>query len=237
MIPVEQSIDAVLVYLEASIADARLSDEERRELVAMLREGATPEEGLRRVRNRAFELVRMRLDSADMPSLLKWLDGVARAVDSARVPTGMVRSEAYFSPGEACLRIILQRLRAATRHISICVFTLSDDRITAEILAAHRRGVALRLITDNDKEFDAGSDVDALRRAGIAVVVDRTEAHMHHKFALFDDQWLLNGSYNWTRSACQYNEENLVQTNDPALVSSFAAQFAALWRALSESRR
>lgn len=227
-------VETVLAHLEASIADAHLSDAERRELMALLREGATPEEGLRRVRNRAFELVRERLDGLEAISLLKWLDGVARALDAVRAPAGTVRSEAHFSPGQACLRAIQQRLRSARTSIDICVFTLSDDRISAEVLTAHQRGVAVRLITDNDKESDAGSDIDALRRAGIAVAVDRTAAHMHHKFALFDDQWLLNGSYNWTRSACEVNEENLVVTNDPALVAAFAAQFAALWQALAK---
>ncbi len=225
-------IDGVLAHLEASIADARLSDDERRELMALLRQGATPEEGLRRVRNRAFELVRERLGGADAVAVLKWLDGVARALDAVRAPAAAARSEAYFSPGEDCLRAIRQHLRGAAKSIDICVFTLSDDRISTEVLSAHRRGVAVRLITDNDKEFDAGSDIDALRRAGIAVTVDRTAAHMHHKFALFDGQWLINGSYNWTRSACEHNEENIVLTNDPALVRAFALQFAAMWKAL-----
>ena len=94
----------MLVHLEASIADLRLSDEERRELVSLLRASAMPEEGLRRVRNRAFELVRERLGvvaSPDALALLKWLDGVARALDAARGPAALVRSEAYFSPGES----------------------------------------------------------------------------------------------------------------------------------------
>ena len=229
----EPTIDAVLAYLEASIADARLSDEERRELVALLRAGGAPEDALRRVRNLAFDMVRERLKDADAASFLKWLDGVARALDAVRAPAVRLHSEAYFSPGEDCLRVICQRLRAARQSIDICVFTLSDDRISAEVLAAHRRGIAVRVITDNDKEFDAGSDIDTLRRAGIRVAVDRTSAHMHHKFALFDGQWLLNGSYNWTRSACEYNEENLVLTNEPALVNKFAAQFAALWDTLA----
>ncbi|MBI1889726.1 MAG: nuclease [Burkholderiales bacterium] len=227
------SIDAVLRHLETSIADLRLSDDERRELVSLLREIAAPEEGLRRVRNRAFEMVRTRLVDADTVALLKWLDGVARALDNAREPFAAIQNEAYFSPGDDCLRAIQHRLRAARQCIDVCVFTLSDDRITEEILAAHRRGVQVRVITDNDKEFDAGSDVETLRRTGIAVAVDRTSAHMHHKFAIFDNAWLINGSYNWTRSACESNEENLVVTNDSALVRAFAEQFASLWKALA----
>lgn len=222
----------ILQYLEQSIADLRLSDDERRELAALLKESTPPEDGLRQVRNRAFAMVRERLGDADVLALLKWLEGVAKALDAVRAPPQAVRSRSFFSPGEACRNAILHRLRSAATQIEICVFTLSDDRIAEEIMAAHRRGVAVRLITDNDKTFDAGSDVDALREAGIAVAIDRSAAHMHHKFALFDRCWLLNGSYNWTRSASLYNEENLIETNDPALLSEFARQFDALWRQL-----
>ena len=40
-----------------------------------------------------------------------------------------------------------------------------------------------------------------LAELGVAVRIDRSEHHMHHKFALFDDAILATGSYNWTRSA------------------------------------
>lgn len=225
-------MDELLREIEATIADERLSDEEKRSLTQALREASPPEDGLRQLRNRAFDLVRSRSDSPDQLGLLKWLEGVMRALDVGRLPAGTVRSQAHFSPGTACLSAIVQQLRSARRNLDLCVFTLSDDRITDEVLAAHRRGVALRFITDNDKEFDAGSDVALLRQRGVPVAVDRTQAHMHHKFALVDETWLLNGSYNWTRSASEHNEENLIVTNEPGLVRSFQAQFDVLWAKL-----
>ena len=102
--------------------------------------------------------------------------------------------------------------------------------------ALDRRGVSLRCISDNDKEFDLGSDIGQLRAAGIPVALDRTDAHMHHKFAIFDGMRLLNGSYNWTRSAASFNEENLVLSNDPSLVRRFADEFDSLWKELQASR-
>ncbi|MCB1610410.1 MAG: hypothetical protein KDI60_01280, partial [Xanthomonadales bacterium] len=57
--------------------------------------------------------------------------------------------------------------------------------------------------------------------------------HMHHKFALFDGRWLLNGSFNWTRSASRANDENLVVTNDPKQLRLFGAQFEGLWERLA----
>lgn len=228
-------LQPLLDRLADTFADARLSDDEKRGLVAAVRDASPPEEGLRQLRNQAFALARAQLSTpgADALVTLKWLEGVMRAFDSGRAPEGMtVRTQAFFSPGIDCLAAIQRLLRGARQRLDLCVFTISDDRITQEILDAHRRGVAVRLVTDNEKEHDAGSDIARLRSAGIATVVDRSSAHMHHKFAIVDGSWLLNGSYNWTRSACEFNEENLVVSNEPALVAGFAARFEALWRAL-----
>jgi len=52
---------------------------------------------------------------------------------------------------------------------------------------------------------------------------------MHHKFAVYDDARLLSGSYNWTRSAANYNQENLVVTSDRAIVERFGSEFERLW--------
>ena len=74
------------------------------------------------------------------------------------------------------------------------------------------------------------SDIDELAAAGIPVAMDRSPAHMHHKFALFDGRILLNGSYNWTRSAAADNEENIVLSSDVSLLAGFSAQFERLWQ-------
>ena len=228
------NVEDILALLAGGIADGQLSEQEKRELAATLEAATLRDEDLRRLRNYSFDLVRERLADPLQLALLKWLEGVVRSIDAQRLPSTQITQEASFSPGNDCLQTIQRCLRHARQRIDICVFTLSDDRITEEVLAAHRRGVAVRIVTDNDKEYDAGSDISRLRDAGIPVVVDRTEAHMHHKFAIFDGERLLSGSYNWTRSAGQYNEENVVLSNDRQLVGTFSAQFEKLWRQLSD---
>ena len=231
------SVPQLLEQLQRSLDDVRLSDDEKRQLTEALRGARLPEEGLRQLRNQAFDLVRQHLEEADAvdpAALVRWLEGVVRALDVSRTPGGSYRTQAWFSPGEDCRRAIVGQLRACRQRADICVFTLSDDHISAEVLAAHRRGVGVRLITDNEKAFDRGSDVIALRDAGVAVRVDQSAAHMHHKFALFDQRWLINGSYNWTRSAAAENEENLTLSNDPVLLRQFEQAFQNLWDQLGE---
>ncbi len=143
---------------------------------------------------------------------------------------------ATFSPGDRCLDAIRDEFGRAKSRVDVCVFTITDDRIRAAMLDARRRGVVIRVISDNDKSMDEGSDVEPLRRVGVEVRVDQTEAHMHHKFAIFDGARLLNGSYNWTRSAANYNQENVVVTGDRALVDAFGAEFERLWQRFATQR-
>jgi cardiolipin hydrolase len=231
-----EPVGDLLELLAATLGDSRLSDDERRALALTLRQNPPREEDLRRLRNHAFDLVRGRLNDPELRGLLKWLEGIVRTLDGGRVAAGEGRSTAFFSPGPDCVDAIRTRLRSTKSHAELCVFTISDDRISDEVLAAHRRGVSLRLITDNEKEFDRGSDIGRFRDAGIAIVVDRTAAHMHHKFAIFDAKWLLNGSYNWTRGAAEANEENLVLSQDADLLRQFSAQFESLWNTLREGK-
>jgi mitochondrial cardiolipin hydrolase len=56
---------------------------------------------------------------------------------------------------------------------------------------------------------------------------------MHHKFAIFDQKILVNGSFNWTHSATQVNEENILVTSDAGLVTEFSQQFEKLKNSFS----
>jgi len=56
---------------------------------------------------------------------------------------------------------------------------------------------------------------------------------MHHKYAVFDEKTTLTGSYNWTRSAAEYNEENIVITADSRITRQFLNEFEKLWKSLS----
>ena len=118
------------------------------------------------------------------------------------------------------------------RKADVCIFTITDDRIKDAIMDAHQRGILVRIISDNDKANDLGSDIYQLERAGVPVRCDRTDYHMHHKYAIFDGKSLLTGSYNWTRSAARNNEENFIVTAEDSLVQRFENSFADLWKQL-----
>jgi phosphatidylserine/phosphatidylglycerophosphate/cardiolipin synthase-like enzyme len=228
-------------FLAGSLADRRLTGGEKKALSAWLAEHAATEQDRGVVRHAAFELARKSVADPASAAVIEWLEDAMRAIEPMQPAepdrASIGASRAVFSPGEACLRHIAERISATRRTLDLCVFTITDDRISREILDAHRRGVKVRIISDNDKAGDLGSDIHRLREAGIPVKLDDVRGpgisgltgHMHHKFAIFDNERLINGSYNWTRGAANVNYENIVDSTEPALIEAFAAEFKRLW--------
>ncbi|MDY3561647.1 phospholipase D-like domain-containing protein [Gemmata sp. JC673] len=234
--------DDLTRFLTQSLADRKLSGGEKSALADWLAKNVKSDQHRGLVRHTAFEVARAAVADPAASELIEWLEDVMKVVAPVQPPGGAAPAaaasdEAYFAPGERCLQQIVARFNQCRRTADVCVFTITDDRISRAILDAHRRKVAVRIVTDNEKQHDAGSDVQKFREAGIPVKTDDMHGpadaglngHMHHKFAVFDGARLINGSYNWTRGAADLNYENIVDTTDAALVAAFAAEFARLW--------
>lgn len=223
-----KAVDAMLL---ATLEDHKLSRGEKHALSEVVADQRLDHDGLAFWRHRAFDLARQELETEDDKQVIDWLEGVVKLLgaDEGDSPT---MARVCFSPGPECLQAILGQLSRARRAVDICVFTITDNRLRDAILEADRRGVRLRIITDQNKAEDTGSDVWDLDDAGISVRVDQSKHHMHHKFAVFDGATAVTGSYNWTRSAAEYNQENVLITDDPRLVDPYREMFDRFWSRL-----
>ena len=215
--------------LRATLDDQRLSRGERQAVRAMVQRQIRSKQQLDVIRGQAFDLAREQLSDPQSIAVLQWLEDVVKALEP-RPSSKRSRREAYFAPNDDCPTRIISLLDDCRKTAEICVFTITDDRVTDAIQAAHERGVDVRIISDNDKAWDPGSDVLRLARRGVPVRIDLTPHHMHHKFALVDREILITGSYNWTRSAAEKNYENLVLLQEQALIDAFFGEFEKIWK-------
>lgn len=223
--------DQIEMLLIASLKDDKFSNDEKSALHTFLAHIQKQTEMLSYTRNKAFDLFKEHYH-ASSENLIKgtnWLERVIKTIDNVRGELIPQRSSAYFSPGTSCLSQIVSSIGSARHTIDVCVFTISDDRISDALLKAHKAGVKVRIVSDNDKSNDLGSDIVSLAGQGVPVKLDRSRYHMHHKFALFDQRTLINGSFNWTRSATTSNEENITVLYDKHLIDAFSNSFSMLW--------
>ena len=159
--------------------------------------------------------------------LVTWAEDVMRMLATG---AGLGHaSQVYFAPGNACHKALLGCLHDACSSLDICVFTITDDRITDHIRRARSRGVSIRIITDNEKAWDPGSDIYDLADSGFQVCQDSSPEHMHHKFVLVDDRKVITGSFNWTKGSSR-NYENILICDDLQVASAYRQEFDRLWK-------
>ncbi|MET4105762.1 phospholipase D-like domain-containing protein [Hymenobacter sp. UYP22] len=232
------SSEAELLHLfRQAFADVNLSPVEARQLRDQLTSFQQQHGNVEHLRHQLFELAKERFNTFKDKAVIEWLEAASALLPASVAPTTTPRAgsaQVYFSPNDECVAAIRQFIIGARHTLDLCVFTVADNRLTDAILIAHRRGVRVRLLTDDEKLHDRGSDVRQLRDAGISVRTDRSANHMHHKFALADNRAVLTGSYNWTRSAAEFNLENFLISTDSFIVEQYAAEFSRLWEQLPE---
>lgn len=154
--------------------------------------------------------------------------------DAPAAISGSFRIEGpYFSDRNR----IADRLIAAinhTRHtLDIAVYSITQPDIVAAIESAHRRGVRVRVVSDEGQSFDRHSEISYLRARGVPVRLSGgfrgRRSLMHNKFAVFDGERVETGSYNWTVSASNYNYENAIFILDREVSARYEREFQHLW--------
>jgi phosphatidylserine/phosphatidylglycerophosphate/cardiolipin synthase-like enzyme len=222
-------MDDAIQLLQASLDDEVFSKSERKSFKALLATHQYDVHQLAFLRSQVYELAQARVNKDNYNIVLEWVKNATGAL----VVDPVSDSDVFFSPGDACRQVINTQINNAIRQLHICVFTISDDTITDALITAHQRGVAVRIITDNDKSLDEGSDIEQLASEGLEVRMDTSPNHMHHKFMVADGRSLLTGSYNWTRSAARFNHENVLLTTDAGVIKSYLKEFEKLWKIMT----
>lgn len=186
-------MNALETALATSLEDFSISRSERKELKPLLAAAQGDKTEQAKIRQLAFRMATKAMEEIGEVTAMDWLEGIIKLLYSNEMK---VKASAYFSPGEDCLHRIRRLIGEAQSTLDICVFTITDNRIVQKLEEAMRRGVKIRVISDDMKSEDLGSDMERLENMGIDCLYDKTSAHMHHKFAIADSSILLTGSYN-----------------------------------------
>ncbi|KAL4239485.1 Mitochondrial cardiolipin hydrolase [Mactra antiquata] len=149
---------------------------------------------------------------------------------------GCNNNDCRFTHFPNSLSRLYEFINGAKGRLDVCVFVICCIDLADLLIAAHKRHVLVRVISDGEQTEITGSQIWNLRKAGIAVRTNKSSFLMHHKFVVIDDQLLLNGSFNWTRQAISGNQENLMALGNKRIVSLYTNEFERLWNAFDPQK-
>lgn len=120
-----------------------------------------------------------------------------------------------------------QMIDSTQNTLDIAAFEFNNEVLTQAILRAKARGVTIRIVTDNEHGTGDVKDTSLARfiQAGIPVVDDGRSALMHNKFMIFDSQYLLMGSWNFTVNDTYRNNNNALLLRSQRVVENYQAEF------------
>jgi phosphatidylserine/phosphatidylglycerophosphate/cardiolipin synthase-like enzyme len=170
---------------------------------------------------------RPRPDTTAAPALAPAPDRSARAPRDAA--PAIADSRVCFVPeydgGPSCTARIAYAIAAAKQSILVQAYGFTSVPITDALVAAHSRGIDVRVILDKSNLRRGYSAASVLERAGVPVLIDSAHAIAHNKVMVIDGRTVITGSFNFTKSAEFRDAENVLIIEDPSL----AAEYARNW--------
>lgn len=134
----------------------------------------------------------------------------------------------YFAPYDAPDEQVLCLLSAARREVVIAHYNIRREILIDKLIELKQRGVTVRVAVDEKNaanEWNTGDDV--MEAAGIELVRTKppgSNALMHLKVTVIDDEIAMTGSFNWNETAAIANDENMLVFKDPEVVSRYKQQ-------------
>jgi len=140
-----------------------------------------------------------------------------------------------FSPRGCGEKLLISKINKAKKYIYVAIFSFTNSKIARALINARKRGVKVYVIVDEGQLHNKHirNLIRKLIRNGIIVKAKRGTGGglMHHKYAVIDGKIVLTGSYNWTYSAENRNDENLIcLENYQTVAKKYLNNFSSLWK-------
>jgi phosphatidylserine/phosphatidylglycerophosphate/cardiolipin synthase-like enzyme len=173
--------------------------------------------------NYAVEFAEMFESGSFGPNVIAQTPHPTVIIDGTRVDT-------YFSPDDGVLNAIYPLLENARESIYFLAFSFTSNELGAIVREKAKEGLIVRGVMEEEQiKSNSGTEFDPFRQAGLDVRADGNAGQMHHKVFILDGSIVVLGSYNFSRSAEEKNDENVVILYDRRIAAFFMQEFQRIY--------
>lgn len=143
--------------------------------------------------------------------------------------------EVYFSPDDGVADRLVELLDGARQSIYFLAYSFTSNDLGDAIRARADAGVTVAGVMDDGQvASNTGTEFDPFRQAGLDVRLDGNEnGLMHHKVIIIDGSIVVTGSYNFSASAEERNDENVFIIHNSDVAAVFMEEF---WRVFDQAQ-
>ncbi|HKI53067.1 MAG TPA: phospholipase D-like domain-containing protein [Anaerolineales bacterium] len=145
------------------------------------------------------------------------------------------RVETFFSPDDGVLTVLYNLLSEADESIYFLAFSFTSNELGEVVRDKADAGLDIKGVMDKEQiASNTGTEFDPFRQAGLDVRIDGNDGQMHHKVFIVDGKIVVMGSYNFSKSAEEKNDENIVIIFNKDIAKFFIDEFERVYAHASE---
>ena len=108
--------------------------------------------------DRLFSIAMDKMESEKDKTVLVGLRQMVGELEASYYKPQPRFQDAFFFPNMANIKKMVKYISMAKRSLDLCIFSFTNDDLANEIIAAHKRGVKVRIITDDEAMQGKGAD-------------------------------------------------------------------------------
>ncbi|MDX1664544.1 MAG: phospholipase D-like domain-containing protein [Candidatus Promineifilaceae bacterium] len=154
------------------------------------------------------------------------------ATPNERLQIGDTLLENYFAPEIEVAPRLVELVANAEEEILFMAFSFTHDALGQAMIDAAATGIPVRGVFEtvgSETEFSVYPSMASSVLPTISVRQDGNARLMHHKVIVLDRETVVLGSFNFTASANDRNDENVLIVHDPTFTSYFVEEFDLVW--------
>jgi phosphatidylserine/phosphatidylglycerophosphate/cardiolipin synthase-like enzyme len=142
--------------------------------------------------------------------------------------------QVIFSAEDNAVANLIALVADAQSSIRFLAFSFTDYPLAQAMIDRAKAGVDVAGVFET---FGSNSDRSELKTfwcAGVPVRQDGNGSFLHHKVIVIDSSIVVTGSLNFSSSADEDNEENVVILDNPEIAALYLQEFDKLWNQANE---
>ena len=131
----------------------------------------------------------------------------------------------FTSEDPALETAIIPLVRSAQSSIRFLAFSFTDYPLAQAMVERAQHGVKVAGVMDKTQSGGEGSELATLFCGNIPVRQDGNPQFMHSKVIIVDDRYVITGSLNYSTSAEESNDENVIILDNPEIARLYVQNF------------
>jgi phosphatidylserine/phosphatidylglycerophosphate/cardiolipin synthase-like enzyme len=142
--------------------------------------------------------------------------------------------QVLFSAEDNAVANLIALVADAHSSIRFLAFSFTDYPLAQAMIDRAKAGADVRGVFETFGSNGTRSELRTFWCAGIPVRQDGNGSFLHHKVIVIDNSIVVTGSLNFSSSADEDNEENVIILDNPEIAALYLQEFDKLWEQANE---